>query len=250
MVYVDLVIKAENIGTNPFTDAYLTSYLMYDDARKDMQFKMENKSSTAFESGSIPVGESRIIHMITLLPEEAKNQALTVTYKHGKEVGEHKVTSQPNISVRGDKTRLSVGEKKKIDGDYTFEILEVDVKKYYGASNVAETKQYYYSSQMFSGIGTSDEDPVEAFYVRIKVKNHTDAPLTELYAYSVTPDGKIAKADVKIETHDNTDLTNLSSSTPVYADKDGTILLVLPHVNSDSIMRFNVGNTCFYVQKY
>ena len=245
-VYVDLVIKATNVGSKAYTDPYLTGYVMYDSVKYDLQCKMENPDLTSFTSLNIAVGETRNVHMIALLPEEAKSQNLTAIYSHGSETGEHKV-SLAAAPTRHNKTRLSEGDTVKVDDAFTVEVLEVKTAKAFGASDEARTKQYTLTSGLsFSSNGS---DAVEAFCVRLKITNNSPLNLTAIYAYTVSGDTIKSAMDL-IETKDGTELEDMSTSIPrlIAPDKDGTVLLVAAAEGSDGMMRFNLNGTCYYVQ--
>lgn len=247
-VYVDLALKVKNVGKLKFNENYISAYVMYDDARHDMTFLCEKNVGVNFESNyeaGVEAGETGIVHMVTILDEAAKNTSLSVTYKIGPDTKEQPVSTKNFSDPLASKTRVRAGDTVKIGDAYTFEIQEVDVKKYFGASNVAETEQYSFSNSILSSTATEHYD---AFFVRIKVTNHTDKALSELYAYTLA-DGKQNNIRVQIEIKNNTDLTNLSTSNAIPAGGEGIILLPVAAVDSDMIIRFNVNSQCYYVKK-
>lgn len=239
-VYVDLVLGVLNNSDEDFTEDSISAYVLYEDARYDMQFEMESDYSTGFLSygaKNIVPGDYQIIHLFESLEKDAENEDLTVTYSVNGRDFECEVSPKDNRDALNRKTKVFVGDKVDANGLYKFEVVSCKTTKILKAQDLENTEQY---EPMSSG--------KEFFELVLKIKNNSDFALNDIRAYTEI-DGEFVSATAAIETDNNTDIDQFGS----LASGDEEYYHIYTTIDEDAdtdglLMRFNLGNVCYYCE--
>lgn len=254
-VYVDLVLEVENTGDKPFGKENISAYFMYDDLRYDMEFSLEGKNSKGCSSTeyinvggvstkvdrTIKSGDIDFLHMSVYgIEKEAVGSDITVIYTiDGKEF-EEKVAVKEEKDLLTSKTEVKVGDVVDVNGRYSFEVLDCDIKKYLQATNLAESEQY----ETFGSGSIVD--------LKIKFTNNTKFTAEKIEPYAVLND-QIYKGECGVEYDNNTKISGVlgaKENPTLDAGSDNICHLYFAGVEEadadNFIVRFNVGGVCYY----
>lgn len=239
-VYVDLVLGILNNSDENFTENSISAYVMYEDARYDMQFEVESDFSTGFLSYGakyVVPGDYQIIHLFKSLEKDAENEDLTVTYSVNGRDFECEVSPKDNRDALKRKTKVFVGDKVDANGLYKFEVVSCKTTKILKAQDLENTEQY---EPMAGG--------KEFFELVLKIKNNSDFALNDIRGYTEI-DGEFVSATAAIETDNNTDIDKYGSLASGEEEYYHIYTTIDEDADTDGlIMRFNLGNVCYYCE--
>lgn len=232
-IYVDLRFSVTNCSASPIGKEDFSATLHYHDTLIPMQYCRETESATAVNEDAVSVGEHGNVHMFTLIPKEAVDDDLSVSYQVGGKTYWTKVEkTQTPLPMTG-KTRLNVGDKVQIPYvDCELKVLEAGVVEQLQASK--QTESFYPGP-----------------YVLVKLQltsNHGMIKISDVYAHTVIKEEQIS-LHVETENVQGTDLVAFSQLEPgrttqlyLFAKLDEGETL------NDDIVRFNIAGSCYYVR--
>lgn len=239
-VYVDTVIVIIN-NSKDLTKKDFSGYVTYDERRYDLQYCIESYTLVSVENGDIPAagkGSGGIVHLFASVPEEAtESEKLTVHYTvDGKEYTSDVSSLDEEREPLVVKKELQKGDKESLyESTIEFEFVECKYTKYLQASDYANTEQYSGTKPFIDCV--------------IKLTNKTTiGALTDIFGYSKI-NNEIIRADVRMETENNTKLEYLSQ-TGVEPGQTEYIHISVPvdeTIDKEQfILRFNLGENCYY----
>lgn len=232
-VFVDLVLYVNNDTEKDFDDECISGIVVYEGVKRELQFARESSHLAAMSSDPIGAGEVGYVHLFTLLPEEAVNETVTVTYTlNGEEYtceAEEKSEQDPLEA----KTRLEVGDVSSVyDGQMELKVTAAEVVENMQASN--QSGAYY---------------PGPFVLVELEVtNNHPSAIVDNIFSYAVIEDG-YSRISPRVENDAGDGFAYLEMIAPgetqtvyIFMDKEEDM------DEDDMIIRFNFAENCYYVQ--
>ncbi len=243
-IYIDLVLFIKNNKEVDFTGEDISGYIMYDDARNDMQVGIESLSSTGINDFINPKElviapkSFGVVHLFTVIDEPAKNESIVVNYKINGKDFECEVLPEDNRGALERKTEVFVGDKVDVNGLYEFEVISCKNTKIMKAQNLENTEQYqHYGKETF-------------FELVLKVKNKTASDLEEIRCYTEV-DGELLRATSAIETNNNTDIDKWGDAPLAAGEEEYYHIYTSLEEGTETdglIMRFNLGGNCYYCE--
>ncbi len=233
-VYVDTVLNFGSIDTELTAEDFSGS-VMYNNASYKLLYCKESDSSVSVSADSI-TKDGGVVHLFTVLPEEAKDERIVVTFNVADEEYECEAeTSDAEEDPMADKLLLKVGDKlSTYGGAVEFEVLGCTAVQSLSASDKENTKHYGVDGSLYGDIV-------------LKITNNmTDKPITSLMGYFKMGEASFT-LNTMMEISENTELSEVWEISPGATEILHVIAQFEKDVNVSEIpLRFNFGGNCYY----